>query len=68
MFSHVNVGARDLPRLAAFYDAVLAPLGLARAGDGEDRRPARAAVAVPGATLAAVLRAAALGRAAGHLG
>lgn len=34
MFSHVNVGARDLGRLAAFYDAVLAPLGLGRAGDG----------------------------------
>jgi len=34
MFSHVNVGARDLRRLAAFYDAVLAPLGLARAGGG----------------------------------
>ncbi len=34
MFSHVNVGARDLPRLATFYDAVLAPLGLTRAGDG----------------------------------
>ena len=33
MFSHVNVGARDLPRLAVFYDAVLAPLGLARAGE-----------------------------------
>lgn len=31
MFSHVNVGARDLLRLSAFYDAVLAPVGLARA-------------------------------------
>lgn len=31
MFSHVNVGARDLLYLARFYDAVLAPLGLTRA-------------------------------------
>lgn len=34
MFSHVNVGARDLLGLAAFYDAVLAPLGLVRAEGG----------------------------------
>lgn len=31
MFSHVMVGARDVDRLAAFYDAVLIPLGLVRA-------------------------------------
>lgn len=30
MFSHVTVGARDLARAGAFYDAVLAPLGLRR--------------------------------------
>jgi len=30
MFSHVTIGARDLKRLVAFYDAVLAPLGIAR--------------------------------------
>lgn len=30
MFSHVMVGARDVDRLAAFYDAVLLPLGLER--------------------------------------
>ncbi len=30
MFSHVTVGSRDLDRAAAFYDAVLAPLGLKR--------------------------------------
>jgi len=35
MFSHVNVGARDLLSLARFYDAVLAPLGLTRADGGE---------------------------------
>lgn len=48
MFSHVMFGARDVPRLAAFYDAVLAPLGLVRAewGDGPEgaswRRPGEA--------------------------
>jgi catechol 2,3-dioxygenase-like lactoylglutathione lyase family enzyme len=33
MFSHVMVGARDVDRLAAFYDAVLIPLGLERGPD-----------------------------------
>ncbi len=28
MFSHVTVGSRDPERVTAFYDAVLAPLGL----------------------------------------
>lgn len=30
MLSHVNLGAEDLPRMTAFYDAVLAPLGVTR--------------------------------------
>lgn len=30
MFSHISLGTDDLPRACAFYDAVLAPLGLAR--------------------------------------
>ena len=30
MFSHVMIGTRDLDRAAAFYDAVLAPLGIER--------------------------------------
>lgn len=30
MFSHVTVGCHDLERAAAFYDAVLTPLGLVR--------------------------------------
>ncbi|WP_372426398.1 VOC family protein [Salinarimonas chemoclinalis] len=30
IFSHVMVGTDDVPRAIAFYDAVLAPLGLAR--------------------------------------
>lgn len=28
--SHVSIGANDLPRMLAFYDAVLAPLGIVR--------------------------------------
>lgn len=39
MFSHVQVGARDLERLAAFYDAVLAPLGLERMPAEDDGGP-----------------------------
>jgi catechol 2,3-dioxygenase-like lactoylglutathione lyase family enzyme len=30
MFSHITVGTRDLQRAAAFYDAVLLPIGLVR--------------------------------------
>lgn len=30
MYAHIQLGARDLDRMAAFYDAVLRPLGLAR--------------------------------------
>ena len=30
MFSHVTLGANDLGRAAAFYDGVLAPLGMIR--------------------------------------
>ena len=30
MFSHVTIGTRDLARATAFYDAVLAPLGIKR--------------------------------------
>jgi catechol 2,3-dioxygenase-like lactoylglutathione lyase family enzyme len=30
MFSHIMIGANDLPRMVAFYDAVLGPLGLVR--------------------------------------
>jgi catechol 2,3-dioxygenase-like lactoylglutathione lyase family enzyme len=34
MFSHVTIGTTDLVRATAFYDAVLAPLGI-------ERRPGR---------------------------
>lgn len=30
MFSHATLGTNDFPRAMAFYDALLAPLGLAR--------------------------------------
>jgi catechol 2,3-dioxygenase-like lactoylglutathione lyase family enzyme len=30
MLSHVTLGASDIPRAIAFYDALLVPLGLAR--------------------------------------
>jgi catechol 2,3-dioxygenase-like lactoylglutathione lyase family enzyme len=30
MFSHIMIGVRDLETMVAFYDAVLAPLGLRR--------------------------------------
>jgi len=30
MFSHITIGCSDLPRAIAFYDAVLAPLGIER--------------------------------------
>lgn len=35
MFSHVSVGTGDLGRAIAFYDAVLAPLGIAREAKSE---------------------------------
>src|SRR5690348_2714570 len=35
MLAYVMVGSNDLKRSAKFYDAALAPLGLARTGDGE---------------------------------
>ena len=37
MLHHINIGVADLARSAAFYDAVLAPLGYIRAF--EDIRP-----------------------------
>ena len=35
MLAYVMVGSNDLKRSQKFYDAALAPLGLARTGDGE---------------------------------
>lgn len=48
MFSHIQIGARDLERQIAFYDAVLAPLGLARMADEADGGPAGAGWHTPG--------------------
>ncbi|MCS0495344.1 VOC family protein [Ancylobacter sp. MQZ15Z-1] len=48
MFSHIILGARDLGRLSAFYDAVLAPLGLIRAEAEDDGGPPGAMWVLPG--------------------
>ncbi|WP_312937079.1 VOC family protein [Pseudomonas sp.] len=42
MFSHIQLGARDLPRMLAFYEPVLACLGLIRVPDTDDQGPAGA--------------------------
>lgn len=39
MFSHIQIGARNLPRMINFYDAVLASLGLVRISDSADGGP-----------------------------
>jgi len=48
MFSHIILGARDLARLTAFYDAVLAPLGLVRVDEPDDGGPAGSMWVLPG--------------------
>lgn len=48
MFSHIIVGARDLGRMSAFYDAALAPLGLVRAEAEDDGGPPGALWLRPG--------------------
>ena len=48
MYSHIQLGARDLPRLAAFYDAVLHELGLERMPNDNDGGPPGAGWQVPG--------------------
>ena len=40
MYTHIQIGARDWPRLVAFYDAVLAPLGLLRVNSIDSAGPA----------------------------
>ena len=51
MFSHVSVGTRDLERAGAFYDAVLAPIGLCRRAVVPDGGPAAACWVQPGRPL-----------------
>ncbi|MDQ0040751.1 VOC family protein [Variovorax boronicumulans] len=40
MFAHIQIGAKDLGRMCAFYDAVLAHLGLQRSVDPSRAGPA----------------------------
>jgi catechol 2,3-dioxygenase-like lactoylglutathione lyase family enzyme len=47
MFSHVTVGCTDLERAAAFYDAILAPIGLVRRPVTPDGGPAAACWVMP---------------------
>ncbi len=51
MFSHITVGCTDLDRAAAFYDAVLIPLGLVRRVVAPDGGPAAACWVRPGHAL-----------------
>ncbi len=48
MFSHLMLGANDLPLMARFYDAVLTPLGLAQRAFQDDGGPAGACWVKPG--------------------
>ncbi len=48
MFSHIQLGARDLPRMIAFYEPVLACLGLIRVPETDDQGPAGAGWQLPG--------------------
>jgi catechol 2,3-dioxygenase-like lactoylglutathione lyase family enzyme len=48
MFSHVQIGARDLAGLIAFYDKVLAPFGLVRRPFESDGGPPGAIWQRPG--------------------
>lgn len=49
MFSHIQLGARDLPAMIAFYEAVLAQLGLVRiTGEDDDGGPDGAGWQMPG--------------------
>lgn len=51
MFSHVTVGVSDLDRAAAFYDAVLAPLGLVQRDVVPDGGPPSRCWHIPGVNL-----------------
>jgi catechol 2,3-dioxygenase-like lactoylglutathione lyase family enzyme len=56
MFSHINLGTNDIRKAAAFYDVVLAPLGLKRTFSeiddgiiayGPENQPAQLFIATP---------------------
>jgi catechol 2,3-dioxygenase-like lactoylglutathione lyase family enzyme len=40
MFSHIQIGARDLPKMIAFYDRIFSILGLVRMPEENDGGPA----------------------------
>jgi catechol 2,3-dioxygenase-like lactoylglutathione lyase family enzyme len=40
MFSHIQIGARDLPKMIAFYDRIFSTLGLVRMSEENDGGPA----------------------------
>jgi catechol 2,3-dioxygenase-like lactoylglutathione lyase family enzyme len=40
MFSHIQIGARDLPKMIAFYDRIFSTLGLVRMPEENDGGPA----------------------------
>jgi catechol 2,3-dioxygenase-like lactoylglutathione lyase family enzyme len=40
MFSHIQIGARDLPKMIAFYDQIFSTLGLVRMPEENDGGPA----------------------------
>lgn len=40
MFSHIQIGARDLPKMIAFYDQIFSTLGLIRMPEENDSGPA----------------------------
>ncbi|MDE1166490.1 MAG: VOC family protein [Pseudomonas sp.] len=48
MFSHIQLGARDLPRMIDFYQQVLSELGLVRLSDDGDDGPPGAGWQIPG--------------------
>jgi catechol 2,3-dioxygenase-like lactoylglutathione lyase family enzyme len=48
MFSHISVGTNDLGKAAAFYDVLLAPLGLLRRAVAPDGGPPATCWAAPG--------------------
>lgn len=51
MFSHVTIGCSEIERSAAFYDAVLIPLGLRRRAVTPDGGPLAACWVLPDRTL-----------------
>lgn len=51
MFSHITVGTRDLDAASAFYDAILAPLGLRRRAVTPDGGPSSSCWVTPDSPL-----------------